>query len=112
MCIRLADKKKEALVYKFWNLSNWKPVFLNQLRAAQSLLKLYTVKAIITVLQKNRNVYSLRAPWLDSEFQAEQLRLDALLSPKFDNAENMIESLNDKSPRATFSTVTNKLKGL
>jgi len=113
VCERLAFKQKKQLVYRFWNTQEWKAVFLNQMRAAQSLLKLYTVQAIMNVLSQNKNVYSLRAPWLDAQFQVEQLKLDALLTNY--NPEKQISLPNipeTTETRATFSTTKNKLKGL
>ncbi len=114
MCIRIADKERKTLTYKFWNLPFWKPVFLNQLRAAQSLLKLYTPEAIMAALRVKKNIISLRAAWMDPFYQAEQNKLDANIV----RANATISSSSETPPnseteaRPTFSTVKNPLKGL
>ena len=79
MCDRMARKERTALPAKFWSTSAlWKKTFLVQLRFANSLLKLYSVAAIIDGLKhpKGKNVYSLGARFLDPLIKDEQERLD------------------------------------
>jgi hypothetical protein len=76
MCERMAQKDKSELPYRFWNTTKWKKPFLHQLQIANSLLKLYKAEAILLVLRKNKNVYSLNAQFLDNQYRAEDERLE------------------------------------
>ncbi len=112
ICERQADKQRKALTYRFWNLPEWKAVFLNQLRAAQSLLKLYTPEAIMAVLKQKRNVFSLRVTWLEAAYQAEQNKIDqAILLAQAAKPQNIVP-VGSGEARPTFSIVKNPLKGL
>ncbi len=63
---------------KFWSLDKWKRDFLQQLRFANSLLKIYSASAISAALRSpaGKNVYSLGAKWLDPAIKREQERID------------------------------------
>ena len=47
MCERQAKSKKVDLPPKFWNLPTWKRSFMQQILAANSLLKVYKPKSIL-----------------------------------------------------------------
>jgi hypothetical protein len=72
MCERLAGKENKVLPCRFWNLVYWKKIFLQQVMAVNSLLKLYHSSAILAAVKANPTAYSLRAPWLDKVMQEEQ----------------------------------------
>jgi hypothetical protein len=77
MCERLALKDGIAsLPHKFWSIPRWKKIYLQQILAANSLLKIYSPTAIINTLKKNPRCYSLRAKWLEDIFKAEQEEVD------------------------------------
>lgn len=74
MMARMARRDKTELPHKFWNQPRWKRQFLNQLRLANSLLKLYDVEAIVRALNRRegKNIYSFSAPWLNDLIKNEQ----------------------------------------
>ena len=78
VCERLAAKDKVTLPVKFWNTDKWKKIYLMQLLAATSLLKMYEPVAILNALKKNWKCYSLKAKWLDDDFKLEQSKLDVM----------------------------------
>lgn len=79
ICERIALKDKlGALPMKFWALPKWKKIYMMQLLAANSLLKMYSPRAILAGLKKHPKCYSLRAQWLDDSFKEEQEKLDKL----------------------------------
>lgn len=77
MCGRLAKKNKKELPNKFWNMPAHKRSFMQNILAANALLKMYHPKAIIAAIRKAPNLYSLRAPWLDDLIKQEQEQLEA-----------------------------------
>src|SRR5688572_22380094 len=76
MCERLGQKNKQDLPLQFWQQPAWKKTFISQILAANSLLKLYKGRAIISALRKSPKVFSLRAPWLADLIQQEQVHID------------------------------------
>ncbi len=79
MCERKAAIDKNDLPVKFWNNPKWKKFFCLQVIYANSLLKLYSDKAILSVLKdpRTKKIYSLRLEWLDPLFKEAQAKLDA-----------------------------------
>lgn len=78
ICEKKAQKDKKDLPIEFWKLPEWRKFFQQQVLAANGLLKIYDVKAIIRALN-NKNawsIYSLRAPHLDDLIKAEQRLLE------------------------------------
>ena len=78
MCEKQARRKKLDLPQKFWQIDYWKKPYKIQLIAAQGLLKIYDVKAILNALKAKdgSNIYSLHAPHLDDIIKREQASLD------------------------------------
>jgi len=70
ICELKARKEKKDLPFYFWELKEWKEYFRSQIHTANQLLKKYKMAAILEVLKdkKNYNTYSLRAPWLQTQF--------------------------------------------
>lgn len=116
MCERAAKKDKKDLPVKFWNLPTWKRTFMTQVLAANSVLKLYSPKAIIAALRRAPTVYSLRAHWLDPIMQEEQAKVESYES-KMEQAAPVAEvtpamPVKIEKPRESFSTEKSKLKKL
>ena len=78
MIDRQARKDGKVLPDKFWNSEIYKRNFQLQLRFANSLLKTYSVAAIISALRTptGKRIYSLSAKWLDAIIKGEQERID------------------------------------
>lgn len=115
ICEKRAQKLKKELPRQFWNLPEWKKFFQQQVLAANSLLKLYDAKTIITVLKNPStfNVMSLRAPQLEPLFDAEKRRSN--LKAKAPAKPEITVSDAVEQPRPAFSqkkSVLNKLKEL
>ena len=77
VCEQAARKKKKDLPIKFWNLPEWKLLFLSQLRAVRCLLKKYSVKAIITTVQEKK-YDSIRPKWVEEDIKQKQIELDTV----------------------------------
>ena len=120
MCDRKARKQGTTLGFKFWDKSNpvWQREFLLQARHATSLLKLYSVEAIVRALRapKGKTVYSLAAKWLDPLIKEEQIKLDVARSkqesrlsqqPEPDTSPMVIEA-----PRPVFAPKESALSKL
>ena len=73
---RLARKQGKELPPRFWNMPAWKRTFLNQVRLAAAILKIYDRKAVFAALRREKNVFSLNNKWLDPILQEEQEKLD------------------------------------
>lgn len=114
ICERIAAKNKKALPYKFWKIDEWKRVYASQIQAAHSLMKLYSVEAIIAALKIKKSVYSLRVAWMDQYYQAEQVRIDKAVIQTQTNLQNkpIVQEKQVEGVRPTFCTKTNKLKDL
>lgn len=77
--IMVERKHKDLkLPQQFWNDDRFKRDFLLQLRFANSLIKLYSVEAIINALKTpaGSKIYSLTARWLDGIIVQEQHKLE------------------------------------
>lgn len=72
----MAKKDGKTLPVKFWNNPTWAKVYKIQLLKANSLLKLYSVNAIIAALKRVPKAYSLHGKWLDIYFEEEQRKID------------------------------------
>ncbi len=106
MCDRQARKNKTQLPERFWKSPRWEREFLMQVRHANSLLKTYSVAAIVRALRtpEGKKVYSLSAPWLDPIIRDEQAKLDreaAAAAPPEAPPEPATEVVDGK-PRPTF----------
>jgi hypothetical protein len=63
MCVRIAENQKQELPMKFWDVPEWRPQFLMQVRFACKLLKSYCLEAILQLLEKNPRMFSLGGSW-------------------------------------------------
>lgn len=116
ICERMAQKNKTTLPVKFWNTPKWKKIFLTQLLAATSLLKIYSAPAIIAGLKRSYQTYSLHAKWLDDIFKEEQTKLDIIevkkkMTPQPLPAEQPAEPIVEK-PRESFTNTQSTIKKL
>jgi len=125
MCDRQARKKKTTLPFKFWDKEispTWHREFLMQLRHANSLLKLYSVEAIVAALRspKGKNVFSLGAKWLDPIIQEEQRRFDVAQEKQAvrlakEETQPVVASNIPEAPRPSFTnhqSILSKLRDL
>lgn len=115
LCDRNARRNGLVLPQRFWETPEWKPLFHRQLQYAHSLLKEYTLEAIITALRtpRGKTVTTLSAAWFRPLIHAEQERLhrqkEAPPEPQ------PAETVTIEKPRDPFvptESVASKLKGL
>src|SRR5688572_19284903 len=78
MCERQAKSKKVDLPPKFWNLPTWKRSFMQQILAANSLLKVYKPKSILSALKLQPKAFSLRAPWLIAVIKEQEAKQEKI----------------------------------
>ena len=66
ICEAVARKNKEILPIRFWELEKYKKIFKRQIITANSLLKVFSVEAILKALSdpQMKWCYSLSAPFL------------------------------------------------
>jgi hypothetical protein len=113
MCEKQAQKKKIELPQRFWNLAHWKKPYKIQILAAQGLLKIYDVKAILSALKSKDaySIYSLHAPYLDDIIKREQRSLQARLPSEDVNVERKSTTEKPREHRVK-KTELGKLRGL
>lgn len=77
ICEKRASIQKKHLGQHFWKDKEWAVFYKQQILAANGLLKIYSVQAILNAL-KNRaayRIYSLRAPHLDGIIEQEEKKI-------------------------------------
>lgn len=77
-CEQLARKQKKDLPIRFWNLPEWSLIFKAQLKAVHILLKKYSIKAIIKVVQEKK-YDNLRPKWVEADIEQAQLLLNTIV---------------------------------
>jgi hypothetical protein len=96
---------------EFWKLPAWKKTFMQQVLAANSALKLYSAKAILTALRKVTNAYSLRAGWLvdmmakeQHQYEQAEANLQKMVEKEFNitPAEPVPSPAQPEKPRPAF----------
>lgn len=75
MCERRAAKEGIKLPQRFWILPRWKREYAVQIIHANSLLKIYSIQAILDAIEKQKNTYSLGAKWLDPYIQEAEMKI-------------------------------------
>jgi hypothetical protein len=110
MCERLAKQKKIDLPVKFWNLPAWKRTFMQQILAANSLLKVYKPKSILTALKREPKAYSLRAAWLIAVIKEEEDKQERI--EKVEETPSTPVLSTTEQPRVSFSPTKSKLSKL
>ncbi len=78
LCEIKARAEGKDLPIHFYELDEWGKFYRQQIPTAHQLLKYYSANAIVRVLKapRNKNTYSLRAPWLVEQFKTEQAKLE------------------------------------
>lgn len=76
--IRQAAKKGKDLPDKFWNMKEWKLEYKKQIVKANTFLKVYDAKVIVSTLfhHKNKWINSLWLPSLSELIEAQQIIID------------------------------------
>jgi len=77
-CEQRARKEKKDLPIRFWNLPEWSLIFKAQLKAVHILLKKYSIKAIIKVVQEKK-YDNLRPKWVEADVEQAQLLLNTIV---------------------------------
>jgi len=85
ICERKAALNGEVLSLRFWRNEEWAKEFSSQTRTVNSLLKKYSVKALVHVLHDNPRIYSLRAAWI---------------KPKIDDAQRLVDKAEKRKAEA------------
>ena len=75
VCEKLAKHKGKDLPIKFWEIKEWASAFRAQTRAVNQLCKKYDEQVIISVV-KEKNIFSLRAKWVEQVIQQKQKLFD------------------------------------
>lgn len=90
-CTRKAKSFRRVLVPKFWNETEWKKDYKQQIMAAHSLLKLFSIEAILAALNSKDGswMYSLNTKSLPGLCQKEKQRIE--LERKIANNSKPIE---------------------
>ena len=104
---RFAKKKGKKLPPKFWTNLEWKQQYRQQIVAANALLKLYSLEAILNALNGKCDwCYSLRTNQLKNEIAKEQATLDnrkTQLEQQMSKAEEVkVEDTTKAKPRPVF----------
>lgn len=127
MCERKANKEQRKIQAGFWHDDYWKTFYVQQIQAANSLLKLYAVDIIIAAVKDKRAswMYSLRSPQLkpilaDYQKKAEnKAKIEKETKQKQANKSNMADSIQVPEQQVIKPAITpkknniiSKLKGL
>jgi len=72
-----ARKQKKDLPVNFWNLPEWEALYKGQLRITYALLKKYSAKAILQVVQEKK-IDNLRPNWVEPQIKQAQVLLDTV----------------------------------
>jgi hypothetical protein len=115
MCSRKARKTTgKDLPIRFWNTAEWKREYCIQLRLAFSLLKIYSVEAIVKALRNKscQNAYSLGAPWIDAEIAKEQARIGVQKKVFEEQKPDPVSPAQVEPPRPTFNSKPTPLSKL
>jgi hypothetical protein len=70
-------KQKKDLPILFWNLPEWSALYKGQLRITYALLKKYSVKAIVQVVQ-DKKIDNLRPKWVEPLIKQAQAILNTV----------------------------------
>lgn len=91
-CEKKAKAEKRELFSLFWKHEEWAKYFRNQIAAANTLLKKYTVYEILAALKDKRawKTTSLRAPWLVPVLDSYKGKFDVVIPLETINADNII----------------------
>lgn len=115
VCEARARKDKKDLPLRFWNIPEWKKLFVAQTRATTRLLKKYSSKAILNAI-RHRGIYSLAPKWVENVISQEQRKLDAAKSKAKADVSSMPKeqqkTIIDKGKRPDRSTKIDKLLNL
>ena len=110
ICEVKARAEGKDLPIHFWELEEWRKFFRQQIPTANQLVKKYSAQAIVRVLKasRNKNTWSLRAPWLEEQFATEQKQLE---KENMQAGEELIQTLveNPVVGRPTKKGVLDKL---
>lgn len=80
MVLRRAAKQKVKLVGHFWQAQPWKKYYGEQIIAANAILKIFDIQAVLNALKRREGnwQYSLRTKGLTDIIQEESTKLVAL----------------------------------
>lgn len=114
MCVRCAHRQGKTLVARFWQKPEWKKLFLMQVRFANGLLKIYSVKAILLALRSTvgKKVYSLGAKWFDDTIKAFERKLKNMKKEHQKEIEKISEKVEQVRPAFDTGNDLNKLRDL
>ena len=115
VCLREAEKQRVGRpAYALWNTEKWQKKFKSQVTKAYNLLKKYSDKAIINVLNsyKGKKIYSLRVKFLEPIIEKEQEAIDKIEAKEI--KEIKYEDNTLQKPRKSFGnqSLFSKLESL
>lgn len=113
MCMRLAKKNNLPLPDKFWNTTEWRMPYKQQLMAAHALLKVYNAKAVVAAVNRKEVswMYSLRYDGLKQLIVEEQAKL-ARIEERIAKIETPVVDIATSKPQKPFSPKNNRINKL
>ena len=113
---RHANKLKVVLPFKFWNTDEWKKEYKQQIIAAHSLLKLFSIESILAALNsKDGNwIYSLNQPKIIDLAKQEEARLkmEIKINEQSQKLEYNPNNINKRPKSQGKDNILNKIRGL
>jgi hypothetical protein len=99
ICENRANSLKRDLPWKFWELPEWKNYFIYQKKFAANLINEYGFSCVMSVLNKNPSIFSLRNPLLIDKLTEEYENLQRPAS-----SINIVGSIDSTSINKTDKT--------
>lgn len=113
VCRREANKKKINLPEKFWNLPEWKVKYKKAIIAANKLLKIYDIKAILYALEKVKWCYSLHLSSIKDFAEEKQIELDKINhNIRLSEITEFKDNTLSKPRNNTYNSLINSIKDL
>lgn len=115
MLEKQAARNNKKLPWKFWNLREYRPYFMNQQRFASALLKRYSFEAILEAIKDNRCKYilSLSNKTIDPVLEEKQRIIDEknkILELEKKDKENEKEKDKEKEENVNLNKFRNEKK--
>jgi hypothetical protein len=98
-CERQANLLGKTLIPQFWNTPEWKKRFIDQVRHANELLKIYDFNAITDVFLKHPRYYSMGTAFFKRALEDSQFYWDVQKRMAKESAKDEVSRV-DERPRS------------